>query len=143
MPPLVFVSSPQGAHDVLARTDAFAERAATPMSLGIRQLLGDNLLVVPYREGLPRRRALQPLFAKQHVPQFAGHMPDVAEQLADRWAMGAAVDLDVECRALTLANASSIEPEVPLRCLLPLLPSRRYRWPASNSPKTSAMSFAT
>ncbi|HVQ98444.1 MAG TPA: hypothetical protein VMS16_06500 [Mycobacterium sp.] len=102
MPPLVFVSSPQGAHDVLARTDAFAERAATPMSLGIRQLLGDNLLVVPYREGVPRRRALQPLFTKQHVPQFAGHMADVAEQLADRWAMGAAVDLDVECRALTL-----------------------------------------
>ena len=30
MPPLVFVSSPQGAHDVLARTDAFAERGATP-----------------------------------------------------------------------------------------------------------------
>ena len=27
MPPLVFVSSPQGAHDILARTDAFAERA--------------------------------------------------------------------------------------------------------------------
>jgi cytochrome P450 len=101
-PPLVFVSSPQGAHDVLARTDAFAERAATAISLEIRRLLGDNLLVVPHHEWLPRRRALQPIFTKQHVSQFAGHMADVAEQLADRWAMGAAVDLDAECRALTL-----------------------------------------
>jgi cytochrome P450 len=102
MPPLVFVSSPQGAHDVLARTDAFAERAATPVSLEIRRLLGDNLLVVPHHEWLPRRRALQPIFTKHHVPRFAGHMAEVAEQLADRWAGGATVDLDAECRALTL-----------------------------------------
>ena len=102
MPPLVFVSSPQGAHDVLARTDAFAERGTTPVSLEIRRLIGDNLLVVPHHEWLPRRRALQPIFTKQHVPRFAGHMAKVAEQLADRWAGGATVDLDAECRTLTL-----------------------------------------
>ena len=102
MPPLVFVSSPQGAHDVLARKDAFAERGATPLSHEIRRLLGDNLLVVPHREWLPRRRALQPIFTKHHVPRFAGHMSGVAEQIADRWAAGAEVDLDAECRALTL-----------------------------------------
>jgi cytochrome P450 len=102
IPPLVFVSSPQGARDVLARTDAFAERAAAPISLEIRRLVGDNLLVVPHHEWLPRRRALQPIFTKHHVPRFAGHMAEVAEQLADRWALGAAVDLDAECRALTL-----------------------------------------
>jgi cytochrome P450 len=102
MPPLVFVSSPQGAHDVLARTDAFAERGATPVASEIRRLLGDNLLVVPHHEWLPRRRALQPIFTKHHVPRFAGHMAEVAEQLADRWAGGATVDLDAECKALTL-----------------------------------------
>src|ERR1035438_7090184 len=48
MPPLVIVSSPKGAHDILARTDAFAERAATPIALEIRRLMGDNLLVVPH-----------------------------------------------------------------------------------------------
>jgi cytochrome P450 len=101
-PPLVFVSSPQGAHDVLARTDAFAERAATPIALELRRLVGDNLLVMPHREWLPRRRALQPIFTKHHVPRFAGHMAEVAEQLADRWALGAAADLDAECRELTL-----------------------------------------
>jgi cytochrome P450 len=102
MPPLVFVSSPQGAHDVLARTDAFAERGATPIALELRRLLGDNLFVVPHRQWLPRRRALQPIFTKHHVPRFAGHMAEVAEQLADRWAAGATVDLDGDCRAMTL-----------------------------------------
>jgi len=34
MPPSVFVSSPQGARDVLGRRDAFAERGATPMAVG-------------------------------------------------------------------------------------------------------------
>lgn len=102
MPPLVFVFSPQGAHDVLARTDAFAERGATPVAFEIRRLVGDNLLVMQHHEWLPRRRALQPIFTKQHVPRFAGHMAEVAEQLADRWAGGATVDLDAQCRALTL-----------------------------------------
>jgi cytochrome P450 len=102
IPPLVFVSSPQGAHDVLARTDAYAERAAAPIALEIRRLVGDNLLVVPHHEWLPRRRALQPIFTKHRIPRFAGHMAAVAEQLADRWAVGTTVDLDAECRALTL-----------------------------------------
>src|ERR1700757_113814 len=104
IPPLVFVSSPQGAHDVLARTDAFAERAATPIALELRRLMGDTLLVVPHREWLPRRRALQPIFTKHHVPRFAGHMAEVAERLADRWAAGATVDLDADCRAMTLGG---------------------------------------
>jgi cytochrome P450 len=102
MPPLVIVSSPKGAHDILARTDAFAERAATPIALEIRRLMGDNLLVVPHHEWLPRRRELQPIFTKHHVPRFAGRMAEVAELLADRWALGAAVDLDADCRALTM-----------------------------------------
>jgi cytochrome P450 len=102
MPPLVFVSSPQGAHDVLARTDAFAERAATSVAVELRRLVGDNLLVMPHRQWLPRRRALQPIFTKQQMPRFAGQIAEVAEQLADRWADGAIVDLDADCRAMTL-----------------------------------------
>ena len=61
-----------------------------------------NLLVVPHDQWLPRRRALQPIFTKHHVPQFAGHMADIAEQVARDWAGGATVDLDADCRALTL-----------------------------------------
>ena len=102
MPQLVLISSPQGARDVLAGDDGDAERGVTPMAWELRKLFGANLLVVPHREWLPRRRALQPIFTKQHVPRFAGHMAGLAEQLAQRWADGAEVDLDLECRALTL-----------------------------------------
>ena len=102
MPPLVFVTSPRGARQVLGRTDGAAERAATPMSWELRRLMGDNLLVVPQEDWLPRRRALQPVFTKQHVPRFAGHMADAAQEFAQCWCSAAEIDLDSACRALTL-----------------------------------------
>jgi cytochrome P450 len=102
MPPLVFISSPQGARDILGRTDAFADRGADPVSRELRGLTGDNLLVMPHQQWLPRRRALQSIFTKQHVPRFGGHMAEVAEQLAHRWKDGVTVDLDADCRTMTL-----------------------------------------
>jgi cytochrome P450 len=102
MPELVVISSPQGARDILDRDDDSVERAVTPMSCELRRLIGDNLLVVPHREWLPRRRALRPVFTKQHVPRLAGHMAEAAEQLARRWVDDAEVDLDAQCRTLTL-----------------------------------------
>lgn len=99
---VALVSSPQGARDILGRNDEAAERGATPMACELRELIGDNLFVAPHRDWLPRRRALQPVFVKRHVARFAGNMAEVAEQLARRWADGAEVDLDSECRALTL-----------------------------------------
>lgn len=99
---VVVVSSPRGAHDILARDDENVERAMTRMSWELRRLIGAGLLVVPHREWRPRRRALQSVFAEQHLPRFAGHMAEAAGQLARRWGDGAEVDLDAECRALTL-----------------------------------------
>jgi cytochrome P450 len=75
MPPLVVVASPQGTHDILGRTDAFAERAGAPVARELRLLAGDNLLVVPHQQWLRRRRALQPIFTKHHVPRFADTSP--------------------------------------------------------------------
>jgi cytochrome P450 len=51
---------------------------------------------------LPRRRALQPLFTKQHVTQFARHMAEGADALSRAWPDGAELDLNQECRRLTL-----------------------------------------
>ena len=82
VPPVVLITSPQGARDVLGRTDAFAERGATPIASELRRLMGGNLLVLPHDEWLPRRRALQPLFTKQHVRGFAGHMAQAAERVS-------------------------------------------------------------
>jgi cytochrome P450 len=64
--------------------------------------MGGNLLVLPHHQWLPRRRTLQPMFTKQHVPRYAGHMAAAAQTVVDGWCDGATVDLDTECRALTL-----------------------------------------
>jgi cytochrome P450 len=100
MPPLVFVTSPQGAHDVLGRTGDFMDRGTMPLAVEFRRLLGGSLLVLRHDEWLPRRRALQPMFTKHHVPRFAGHMADAAEQVCRSW--DGEVDLDAQCRTLTL-----------------------------------------
>jgi cytochrome P450 len=99
---LVVVSSPGGARDILARDDEHVERGMTRMSWELRKLIGDGLLVVPHREWLPRRRALQSVFAGQNIPRFAGHMAEAADQLARTWGDEADVDLDAECRSLIL-----------------------------------------
>lgn len=102
MPPMVLISSPQGARDVLSRNGAVAERGETTVSKELSALLGDNLLTTCYAEWLPRRRAVQPIFTKRHVGQFAGHVAALADETATRWIRAGEVDLDHECRALTL-----------------------------------------
>jgi cytochrome P450 len=101
VPPLVFVTSPQGAHDVLGHTDAVVDRGEMPIAKDFRHLLGGNLLVLPHAEWLPRRRAVQPMFTKQHVSRYAGHMAEAAEQVCRGWGDDD-VDLDMQCRTLTL-----------------------------------------
>jgi cytochrome P450 len=100
MLPVVIVTSPQGAHDVLGRTGAHIEK--TIIHQEVRHLLGPNLFDLTNELWLPRRRALQPVFTKQHVRDFAGHMAQAAEGAAAGWRDGSVVDLDAECRRLTL-----------------------------------------
>ena len=100
MPPVVVVTSPQGAHDVLGRTGAHIEK--TIIHKEVRHLLGPNLFDLTNEPWLPRRRALQPVFTKQHVRAFAGHMSQAAEGVAAGWRDRTAIDLDTECRNLTL-----------------------------------------
>lgn len=102
VPPLVFVSSPQGAHDVLGRQDGIVDRGGLPTAGEIRKLMGGNLLVLKHADWLPRRRILQPMFTKQRVPAYAGHMAAAAEDVAQGFKPGALIDLDTECRSLTL-----------------------------------------
>jgi cytochrome P450 len=101
-PTPVLVASPQGARDVLGRSDEIADRAGATMAIQMRRLMGGNLLVLPHDQWLPRRRTLQPMFTKLRVRRYAGHMAAAAQTLVDGWRDGATVDLDTECRALTL-----------------------------------------
>ncbi|STZ33701.1 cytochrome P450 185A4 Cyp185A4 [Mycolicibacterium smegmatis] len=102
VPPALLVTSPQGAHDVLSLPDAVADRGGSRNMRQLQRLMGGNLLDLPHDRWLPRRRTLQPLFTKKHVPRFAGHMAAAAQSVAVSWADGATVDLDRACRALTL-----------------------------------------
>jgi cytochrome P450 len=101
-PTAVLIASPQGARDVLGRTDEIADRGGTTTTIQMRRLMGGNLLVLPHHQWLPRRRTLQPMFTKLRVRRYAGHMAAAAQTVADGWCDGATVDLDTECRALTL-----------------------------------------
>ena len=101
-PTAVLIASPQGARDVLGRTDEIADRGRTTTAIQLRRLMGGNLLVLPHHEWLPRRRTLQPMFTKQRIPRYAGHMAAAAQSVVDGWRDGASVDLDSECRTLTL-----------------------------------------
>jgi len=101
-PAAVLIASPQGARDVLGRTDEIADRGGVTSTVQMRRLMGGNLLDLPHHEWLPRRRALQPMFTKQRVPRYAGHMAAAAQALVDGWRDNVTLDLDTECRALTL-----------------------------------------
>ncbi len=101
-PTAVLVASPQGARDVLGRTDEIADRGGATTAIQMRRLMGGNLLVLPHHQWLPRRRTLQPMFTKQHVPRYSGHMAAAAQTVVDGWCDGATVDLDTQCRVLTL-----------------------------------------
>ncbi len=100
VPPVVLAASPQGIRDVLSRKDGVIEK--TIVHHEMRHLLGGNLFDLVHDEWLPRRRALQPVFTKQHVRQFGGHMSQAAQMVADGWFDGSEVDLDAQCRTLTM-----------------------------------------
>ncbi|MFM8598335.1 MAG: cytochrome P450 [Mycobacterium sp.] len=100
VPPVVVATSPRAARDILSPSPAEMERNRVHDEM--RHLLGPNLFDMRYRGWLPRRRALQPVFTKQHVHRFGGHMAEVAETVAHRWTDGARIDLDTESRRVTL-----------------------------------------
>jgi cytochrome P450 len=101
LPHFVVTTSPKGARDVLSRSYPFVDRTQ-PLFKEHRRLVGGSLFNFKHEAWLPRRRALQPVFTKQHVTQFAGHMAEGADKLSLAWGDGAELDLDQECRRLTL-----------------------------------------
>jgi cytochrome P450 len=102
VPPLVAVTSPDGIRDVLGRNDAFSERCIIHDE--VRQMAGDSLFVLPTASWLPRKRALQPVFTKHNVRNFGGFISRAARSFVDRWRDGGEVDLNVECRRLTMQS---------------------------------------
>lgn len=100
VPRFAVVTSPQGAHDVLAASDgAFDKEMIVHVQ---NRMLGENVFNLPHEPWLARRRTLQPIFTKKHVAGYAGHMASAADTAALSFAERGTVDLDAEMRALTL-----------------------------------------
>ena len=99
-PPFVVVTSPQGARDVLGGSDgAFDKEGLIHVE---SRALGPNVFNMGHQPWLTRRRVLQPLFTKKQVARYAGHMSGAAAALALEWVQHPEIDLDQECRRLTL-----------------------------------------
>ncbi|OKH82487.1 cytochrome P450 [Mycobacterium sp. ST-F2] len=101
MPPLVVVTSPQGIRDVVSCRDSSIDKTAG-VTVEMQRLLGPNLFVTPFEQWKPRRRTLQPVFTKQSVNTFGGHMSKATESVCGAWQDGSEIDLDVEARKLTM-----------------------------------------
>ena len=101
MPPIVVATSPQGIRDILSVRDGSVDKTSG-VPLELRRLIGPNLFDLPYGEWLPRRRTLQPVFTRQSVRQFGGYMVQAAETVCKMWGDGSTVDLDAQCRTVTL-----------------------------------------
>lgn len=102
VPPAVAVFSAGAIRDVLGRNDASAERCLVHEE--VRNLGGDSLFVLLNEPWVPRKRALQPVFTRHHVRNFGGHMSRAAQLAVDDWGSGAEIDLDVECRRVTMRS---------------------------------------
>jgi cytochrome P450 len=70
----------------------------------VQHLAGDSLFVLPNEPWLPRKRALQPVFTKPNVSNFGGHMSRAAQALCESWPQSGEVDLDVDCRRVTMRS---------------------------------------
>ena len=101
MPPIVVATSPQGIRDIVSVRDGSIDKTSA-VAAQLRNLIGGNLFVLPHAEWLPRRRTLQPVFTKQRVDAFAGHMAEAAEMITASWSDGDEIDLDSQARLLSM-----------------------------------------
>jgi len=101
MPPLVVVTSPQGIRDTVTCHDGSIDKTSD-VSRELERIIGANLFVVAHEQWKPRRRTIQPVFTRQSVAAFGGHMSDAAESVCGAWEDGAEVDLDAAARRITM-----------------------------------------
>lgn len=101
MPPIVAVTSPQGARDVLTATYPAVDRDF-PFMTEQQKLNGGSLLNFSHREWVGRRRMLQPVFTTARIAELNGQMYDIAADAATSWRDGFEIDLDRESRRITM-----------------------------------------
>ena len=93
MPPMVLATSPGAIRDILSTKDDSVDKT-TPAFDQMRRIIGANLADLPYEPWKSRRRTLQPVFTKQSVSEFGGHMAQAAKAVREGWREDAEIDLD-------------------------------------------------
>ncbi len=101
MPPVIAVTSPQGARDVLTATYPAVDRDF-PFMTEQQKLNGGSLLNFSHQEWVGRRRMLQPVFTTARIAELNGQMYDIAADAATSWRDGSEIDLDQESRRITM-----------------------------------------
>lgn len=101
MPPMVLATSPEAIRDILSTKDDSVDKT-TPVFEQVRHIIGASLTDLPFEPWKSRRRTLQPVFTKQRVSEFGGHMEQAAQSVSEGWREDAIIDLDAECRTITL-----------------------------------------
>lgn len=101
MPPIIAVTSPQGARDVLTATYPAVDRDF-PFMTEQQKLNGGSLLNFSHKEWVGRRRMLQPVFTTARIAELGEQMYDIATDAATSWRDGSEIDLDQESRRITM-----------------------------------------
>ena len=101
MPPIVAVTSPQGARDVLTATYPAVDRDF-PFMTEQQKLNGGSLLNFSHKDWVGRRRMLQPVFTTARIAELNEQMYDIATDAATSWRDGSEIDLDQESRRITM-----------------------------------------
>jgi cytochrome P450 len=99
-PSIVFVMTPTGARDALARNHNNSDRTLVHQEM--RQLMGDNLADLPNAPWIARKRTLQQVFTPNQVKVFATHMAAAGDTIAQAWGEESTINLDAEARRLTM-----------------------------------------
>lgn len=98
-PRVAIVLTPQGAHDVLAGADGAMDKGGETFE-SFREL-SPNVFNLGHEEWVPRKRALQPVFTKQRVSEYAAAMSSVVAEAGPQWAALGTLDVQEHTRRLT------------------------------------------
>lgn len=100
---LVFVSSPEGAHEVLVeRASSFVKSPG--LSVFAKPLLGEGLVTSEHGVHKRQRKMMAPVFVQKHIASYARTMAKLADESTDRMlaAGGAPLDFAEETMRTTL-----------------------------------------
>lgn len=101
---IVFLNDPELVESLLVGNHKHYHK--DPGFATLRRLMGEGLLTSEGSFHLRQRRMIQPAFHKKRIDDYADHMVRLTRERAAGWQDGAAMDMNAEMMAVTLAIIS-------------------------------------